>query len=550
MRALRILSAVATLLVFGLLTNCSKKSAPTAPPASPTCSISETSLAFGIVPLGSSADRSFTISNTGTGTLDGTAGTTSPGYVVVGGASYSLGAGQVATVTVRFTPTGSGSHPGTIALSGSGCGSVACSATGGPSTCQVAPTTLAFDTVTVGQSATRTFSITNVGTGTLAGTVSVACPDFALVGTGAYSLGPSQAATFTIRFSPTSAGPMSCTVNTGLPTCSSVSCTGSGAAVNPACEVSPNGLLYPSVPIGDRADATFTIRNTGTGTLSGTIDVPGPYFTNPGASSYSIAAGASQTFVVRFTPTHVAPESCDVTTGTGCRPVRCWGSGLIGCTLDPDTLDFGYVHYGERGYRTFTMSNYTNTTLSGNLSTTGWFDVRNSAGGRTYSIPPHGSAWFGVTFDPPSRCDTEVFTGAVLTTSSICNRVGLRAVATYRCDCTVSPTTLDFGNVVIGDATSSLPVQITNSTREGGLTGAVRVVAGDFVASPSYTCPAYPPGNCAVCTATIGVSFRPQRLGPQIGKVVVEKPAGCLGAGAACDTITCTGTGVTAAARR
>ena len=47
---------------------------------------------------------------------------------------------------------------------------------------------------------------------------------------------------------------------------------------------------------------------------------------------------------------------------------------------------------------------------------------------------------------------------------------------------------------------------------------------------------------------TVGVRFKPTHLGSQVGKIVVENLVGCLGPGASaiCDTVTVSGTGVTA----
>jgi hypothetical protein len=58
----RRVTLVAVLLVLAILVSCSKKSGtPTAPqPADPTCSLSTTSLNFGTVTVGMSADRQFT----------------------------------------------------------------------------------------------------------------------------------------------------------------------------------------------------------------------------------------------------------------------------------------------------------------------------------------------------------------------------------------------------------------------------------------------------------------------------------------------------------
>jgi hypothetical protein len=94
--------------------------------------------------------------------------------------------------------------------------------------CDVAPTSLDFGVVTVGNYADDTFRITNVGTGLLEGTVSETSDDYSLVsGGGAYSLADGEFVDVVVRFEPTIGGLCECTVATGS-LCADVSCTGMG----------------------------------------------------------------------------------------------------------------------------------------------------------------------------------------------------------------------------------------------------------------------------------------------------------------------------------
>jgi len=88
-------------------------------PPQPAISVTPASADFGTVEVGSSADRSFTVKNTGAGTLTGQASALAPFSVVAGGA-YSLTAGQTQTVTVRFSPTAAASFNGNVTFSGAG----------------------------------------------------------------------------------------------------------------------------------------------------------------------------------------------------------------------------------------------------------------------------------------------------------------------------------------------------------------------------------------------------------------------------------------------
>lgn len=82
-----------------------------------------------------------------------------------------------------------------------------------------------------------------------------------------------------------------------------------------SCSTSANGVAqadftvtptsttnFGSVTVGNSADATFTVQNTSTASITGTVNVGAPYSIVSGGS-FTLAAGASQNVVVRFRPT-------------------------------------------------------------------------------------------------------------------------------------------------------------------------------------------------------------------------------------------------------
>jgi plastocyanin len=193
--------------------------------ASP-CQVSLGSLNFGTVIVNQSADLSFTITNAGSGTLSGTVTSPCGEYTFVGSASYTLAPGAFATLTVRFTPSQTGTRPCVLDV-GAGCAAVSCTGIGA-SPCQVSPNSLNFGTVALGQSADLSFTITNAGSGTLAGTVTSPCAEYTFVGSAGYALVGPGFKTITVRFTPSTSGASSCTLDTGSPDCHSVACGGSG----------------------------------------------------------------------------------------------------------------------------------------------------------------------------------------------------------------------------------------------------------------------------------------------------------------------------------
>jgi hypothetical protein len=74
---------------------------------------------FGSIAVGSSADATFTVQNTSTTSITGTASVGAP-YSIVSGGSFSLAAGAGQVVTVRFRPTAAGTFAGNVNFAASG----------------------------------------------------------------------------------------------------------------------------------------------------------------------------------------------------------------------------------------------------------------------------------------------------------------------------------------------------------------------------------------------------------------------------------------------
>jgi hypothetical protein len=132
------------LFVTVLVVGCSGQGGPATPTApspapaasSPTRIINVSgNLAFGEVSVGSSQDLSFTISNSGTSALAVSGMSVSGGLAQLLTASWtsgSIGPGGSQTVTVRFSPTATGSYSGTLTVNAdqtSGTNSIPISAT-------------------------------------------------------------------------------------------------------------------------------------------------------------------------------------------------------------------------------------------------------------------------------------------------------------------------------------------------------------------------------------------------------------------------------------
>jgi hypothetical protein len=332
----------------------------------PSCQVSPTSLDFGTVCVGEYSEGNFSITNTGCGVLSGNVSESCPDFIIVTSTSYSLGSGQSKTFTIRFQPASTGLKTCTIETGNSICSDVSCSGTGVVAVCQVNPTSLDFGTVCVGEYSDRTFTITNTGGCILSGTISESCPDYSIVsGGGSYSLGAGQSRTVTVRFQPASTGLKTCTIETGNSICSDVSCSGTGDPCT-ECEISPSILSFDTVCVGQHKDKTFTITNTGGGTLSGTVSESCGDFSIVGSTTYTLGAGESDTFTVRFEPQSSGPKNCTVETGNdSCADVSCTGTGKTApstpANVTAQCID-EYIHVcwddvvGESGYYVYRNS--------------------------------------------------------------------------------------------------------------------------------------------------------------------------------------------------
>jgi hypothetical protein len=111
---------------------------------------------FGSVALGSFAERTFTVSNTGGGTLSGTASVTAP-FSVVSGSPFTLsGAGGTQAVNVRFTPTTTATATTNLTFTAGG-GTISTIVTG-TGAAETTPPTVAITSPTSGPTYTVTSS--------------------------------------------------------------------------------------------------------------------------------------------------------------------------------------------------------------------------------------------------------------------------------------------------------------------------------------------------------------------------------------------------------
>lgn len=486
MRVLRLLGA-SVLLVIGVVSlNCSKKSTPpTAPaPPNPTCSLSATTLTFGTVTVGSSADRTFTLTNTGGGTLSGTVTESSSEFAIIGSATYSLGAGQVFTATLRFSPTSPGAKAVTVATGSTLCGSVTATGTGQSATpiCFVSPTSINFGYVDYGNSPAGIPSyvtIRNDGGGTLSGSISEFSTDFSIkdvngVSSPSFSLGPNQQATLIAGFTPTSGGTMACTLRVDPPSCSPVVLSGFGllpvstGSCSGGITVSSGDTLdFGEVSLGQTLERYVTIENNSTNTASnGSAYELCPEFEANFATN--LLAGTSAQRPIRFTPTREGVQYCAVPFVCNLPSPRvqfyliCRGVGVGGnpaCQVSASTIDFQQVPVGQTKDLTFQITNTGTGILAGTAGPSPCTEFT-FVGPVNYTLRAGETATITVRYTPITIGHTT--SCPLVPTGAGCAPLTLfgEAVAPPPV-CEVTPSTLDFGIVAPG-TTKDLSCTVRN----------------------------------------------------------------------------------------
>ncbi len=113
-----------------------------------------------------------------------------------------------------------------------------------------------------------------------------------------------------------------------------------GTPVPPSLSVTPTSQNFGTVSIGNSADRSFIVQNTGGGTLTGTVSAVPPFSILSGGS-FSLTLGATQTVVVRFTPTTSGVVSSNVSFTSNAGDLQRLVTGTVPgvASITPSTVD-------------------------------------------------------------------------------------------------------------------------------------------------------------------------------------------------------------------
>ena len=437
-----------------------------------TLSPNPSSLAFGSVQVGSNSSESETLSNTGGAAVTISQATPSGAGFSVSGLTLpaTLNANQSVTFTVTFAPASAGAVNGSLSIVSDASNSplsIALSATGlAAGSLTANPSSVNFGNVTVGSNRTAPVTVTNTGGESV--TVSSATAS----GSGFSFTGPSlpttltagQSATFNAIFTASATGAASGTLtinsNASNPTLS-VPLSGTGIAQGQLGS-NPASFNFGSIQIGTSKPLSGTLTNSGGSSLTiSAASASGPGFSLSGLTlPLTLTAGQSTSFTVTFAPTASGAVSGSVSvTSNGGNPslsISLSGTGVTPGTLslNPSSLAFGSVQVGSNSSLSETLTNTggSTVTITQASSTAAAFSI--SGLNLPATLTANQSVTFTATFAPTGAGGAS---GNLSVTSSASNSplsIALSGTGTAAGELAVSPTSLGFGNVVVGSNSS------------------------------------------------------------------------------------------------
>ena len=284
-------------------------------------SASPASLAFGNVQIGSSSNKSETLTNNGgTAVTISQATPTGTGYSMSGlTLPVTLAAGQSVGFTVTYAPTTAGAANGNLSIVSDAPGSplsIGLTGTGvAPGQLAANPVSLSFGNVLLGTTKLLTETLTNTGgAGVTISAATASGTGFTLSGLSLpLTINAGQSTSFSVQFAPTTPGGVNGTVSitsNGSNPNLTIALSGSGATPG-ALSANPAALAFGSVQVGNNASLSETLTNTGGSNVTiAQATVTGAAFSVVGLTlPVTLIPNQTATFSVKFAPTVAANVS-------------------------------------------------------------------------------------------------------------------------------------------------------------------------------------------------------------------------------------------------
>jgi hypothetical protein len=533
-------NALVVLLAFATMLGCqglsSSNKSSTTPPNDPKpgeLTVAPTSVSFGIVEVGNNQSKPATMTNSGGSSLTVTKVTPTGAGFSVSGVSLplTLASGQSQGFTVVFTPASAGTITGNLAIANTGSTpTVNVALSGGSQTVgAITPSSpsLNFGSILVGSKQTLTETLNNTGGSAL--TVTQVTPSgtgFAVSGlTLPFNLPAGEGQSFSVTFTPQSAGTVSgnlAIANTGATPALNIPLSGGGQTAG-ALTPSSASLNFGSVEVGSNQALTETLTNSGGSNVTVTqVNPTGTGYSVSGLSlPFTLTAGQSQGFSVTFTPSSAGNSNGNLAIISNASDaslnVPLSGSGLAPGSLapSPSSLSFGDVQVGNNQQLSETLTNSGGVNVNISQASVGGTGFTMSGLNPPLTLTPGEHYTFTVTFTPPSPGNDSGNVAIVSNASNPNLSIPLTGTGTPVPQGTlaVSPTSMDFGNVVVG----------TNSQLTGTLTasGESVTVSSDILNGSAYALSgiSFPVTIAAGQHVQFTITFTPAGTGSASGSV-------------------------------
>jgi hypothetical protein len=351
--------------LFAVIESLLFVSAGSAAAASTQITVSPTSVSFGTVNVGSSAQQSIRIMNSGQTFLAIRSVSVSGSYFAITGIATPLPmrAGASFSFTAKFTPSAAGSQTGKVAIvtSSGETVDVALSGNTPTNTVSIVPTSASFGNVPVGSTNSQTFTVTNHGSTTVSVlSKSISGTGLSISGLASgMQIGSGQSSTFNVVFKPAETGAITGSASvdfsaSGKTIALTVLVSGNGVAATGALQASPSALSFGDVTVGKSSSLPLKVTNAGNSSVTITRSaVAGSGFSVSGLSALTLQPGQSDSVPVVFAPASTGSVSGNISiaTSSATASVALSGSGIVASSTHTVSLSWvASTSTGMAGY--------------------------------------------------------------------------------------------------------------------------------------------------------------------------------------------------------
>lgn len=496
---------------------------------------SPSSLLWGKVTVGAtSTAKSVTISNTQSGDVSFSNIATGPDYTIASSTcAGTLAGGQSCTVSVAFRPTKAGQITELLTFIDNATGSpqaLALNGTGVSGNLLFAPTSLSFAGIEPAQASPAQSAVLTNETQEPLGLVSITVSGrFTQTNNCPVTLGVQASCTFEVTANPTADGIITGAVDVkdSAGNSTQLYLKGEGGNADKVLSFSPDPLVWGSIDVGQTSGSkTLTVDNGQTVPLTIYSVSIGQDFiqtasTCPTAPA-TVAAGTSCTISVAFRPYSSGGKN-EVITFTddapgGNQSVSLSGTGATGPLLfNPTSLTFAGIDPNSVSQpQTATLRNEQASTITlASITLSGHFAQTNDC---PTTLGPQASCTFTITSNPvidgPIQGSVNIADGSGAIAQLYLSGMGgvpIDSSGGGTNQVVVSPATLAFRSVMVGQTSGSLPVTLSN--RGSNSVAVPSIAMGPDMYEAANNCPVAPSALPGGAACTVSVAFRPQSPG-------------------------------------